>query len=413
MEKLSSICECIEKKWESFAYKERLMDSMYLLIFGIYMFFYFADTTMFEIMWPADFIWVLRLLTLMFIIFKLAVQKNAINLKNTLFIIGVMTLFFAIWHRTGYTLLYDTAVLLVGAYRVYYKKILKVYLIVAVPFTVYTIFASQMGIVTNLIYNQHGRIREAFGFIYPTDFAAHIFYMFVAWVLLRELKCTIWELLFMFLAVVLLDAYCDTRCSEITIVALVLGVLFLKFANKSDKNKHIFNNILKVIKVLCMVIPVIAAFAMTILCRFYNPNNAVMNFLNSILSQRLKLGKKIFDYYDVQIWGQYVYMVGNGGTTEKPKDYTFIDCSYINILMRFGILVFCVVLLILWIIMLKNYNNMFILGTLGLICIHSMIEHHLFTFYFNIFIILPLAAYSTKIEKQDVSLKKLFIKNRN
>ena len=74
-----------------------------------------------------------------------------------------MTIFLAVWHRTGYNILYDTALLLAGAFQINYRKILKVYLLVCIPFLIYTIIASQIGIVTNLIYNQHGRIRESFG----------------------------------------------------------------------------------------------------------------------------------------------------------------------------------------------------------------------------------------------------------
>lgn len=403
----------IEKKYENFLYEKLCLDYLYLVLLGIYLFFYFADTTMFEIMWPSDFTWVLRLITLIVVLLKFLSYKDNVKLSNMVVVFLTMTIFLAVWHRTGYNILYDTALLLVGAFGINYKKILKVYLIVCIPFLIYTIIASQIGIVTNLVYNQYGRIRESFGFIYPTDFAAHVFYIFVAWVLIREFKISIIELLIMIFTVILLNIFSDTRCSEITIVLLVLGVLFFKFRYKLRINKKIKKVFSKIFKIVCMILPLLAAVFMTFLCRFYNPSNAVMAFINSLLSQRLKLGKKIFDYYDIQIWGQYVQMSGNGGSLEQPEDYTFIDCSYINILMRFGILIFCIVIFVLWFIMIKNYNNVFILGTLLLICIHSMIEHHLFEFYYNIFIILPLAIFDKQSnERTIIGVLKCANKNR-
>ena len=84
-------------------------------------------------------------------------------------------------------------------------------------------------------------------------------------------------------------------------------------------------------------------------------------------------------------------MIGNGGTTEQPQNYNFLDCSYVNMWLRFGGLVFIVVLLIISYLMLKNWNNILLIGIIVLICLHSIIEHHLFEFYYNIMILLPLA----------------------
>ena len=43
-------------------------------------------------------------------------------------------------------------------------------------------------------------------------------------------------------------------------------------------------------------------------------------------------------------------------------------------------------------------NNTLILLAISIVCLHSMIEHHLFEFYYNIFIILPLASFENNTE---------------
>ena len=129
------------------------------------------------------------------------------------------------------------------------------------------------------------------------------------------------------------------------------------------------------------------------------PDNKIMALLNKMTTGRLKLGKKTFDYYDIQLYGQYIDMQGNGGTLEKPVDYTFIDCSYINILMRFGLIVFFVVLALITFLMIKNRENLLIVYLIMLICLHSVIEHHLFEFYYNILIILPFASFEPRKTK--------------
>lgn len=75
------------------------------------------------------------------------------------------------------------------------------------PMILLTIILSQTGLVENLIYDQHGRIREAFGFVYPTDFAAQIFFLFAAWACLRELRITYLELAGMVVSAFLLKYF--------------------------------------------------------------------------------------------------------------------------------------------------------------------------------------------------------------
>ncbi|MEI3475437.1 MAG: hypothetical protein V8Q92_02225 [Coprococcus comes] len=84
-------------------------------------------------------------------------------------------------------------------------------------------------------------------------------------------------------------------------------------------------------------------------------------------------------------------MHGNGGTTEVVADYFFIDSSYVNILMRLGLIVFILVMLIISIIMIKNLNHPYMLLAMVIICIHSVMEHHMFELYYDVFLMLPFA----------------------
>lgn len=402
IERTKEIPKKLEDFWMNTAFRIIISENLYLVLFAVYMLHYYFGTTMFQIQWPNNFLAFLHLSLMITILFRY-ISTNVLDLKHTLLILISFSILLIAYQHVNYTILLTNALLIIGACEINYRKIFKVYLIVSIPITLYTIIASQTGTVTNLIYNQEGRIRESFGFIYPTDFAAHIFFIVIVWVLLRQWKCTYVELGIMVLLTVFLHFNCDTRCSEITILLIVGWVAFLKI--RIAKKKSVNYQLPLPVKCGCLLLPFVFMTSMTFLCRFYNPDNYIMSIINKILSDRLKLGKRTFDNYDTTLLGQYIEMVGNGGTTEKPAYYTFIDCSYINILMRFGLLVFIVVLLLIEVTMLKNINNAFILIALVIICMHSMIEHHLFEFYYNIFIILPLASFSDK-EHQCVLAKK-------
>ena len=65
--------------------------------------------------------------------------------------------------------------------------------------------------ITNLVYHRGEKVRMAFGFIYPTDFAAHVVYMIAAWVLIRQVRCSWIEIGMMIISVIFFEKYCDVK----------------------------------------------------------------------------------------------------------------------------------------------------------------------------------------------------------
>lgn len=408
MERLKSYFYKAEDLWEKQNFREKLFDYIYLILFSLYLLQSSFWNTMIVIPWPSEFHNYLHMTLGFFIFFKFANSKN-INLKHTIFMLVLLIGFVTAWKNTGYDALFDLVLLIMGAYGINYRKILKIYLSINIPVTICTVIASQLGLITNLIYTQDGRIRESFGFVFPTDFAARIFFIIAVWVILRQARCSLIELGVMITLVIFLYLKSDTRCSEISILLIVAGIIYLKIRNFIAKKQGNQYHPSKYTKVMCFLSPFIFAPIMILLSRFYNPDYKVMVYLNQILSQRLKLGKRTFDDYDVKLFGQYIEMKGNGGSTEKNYDYTFIDCSYTNILMRFGLVVFIIVLLIIEVVMLKNIKNIYIIGLIVLVCMHSVIEHHLFEYYYNIFILLPFASFQKEKNTNTLSKIKDFI----
>lgn len=367
----------------------------YLIILSLFLLHYFPQTIQYPSTWPRINYNYIHNILIVYVILKHAfLNKVTLTKKESvLFLLLLLTFSFST-QFTGYAEVFDTALLIVGAKDVYYKHILRIYLLIKIPLIIATIVASQTGLIEDLIYNQNGRIREAFGFIYPTDFAAQIFFVFVAWMLLRQLKISFIELGFMAVVAFLLKKFCDARCSVTCILLTLCFVILLRISKKNYKDSNLCKWAAKWFRRGCIIAPYIFGGTMILLCRYYNPDNPIMRVLNNVTSQRLRLGKKTFDTYDVKLFGQYIEMWGNGGSTQKPLDYTFIDCSYINILMRFGLLVFGLILILITFVMLQNYKNLLLLGLIVFICLHSMMEHHLFEINYNIIIVLPFSLYT-------------------
>ena len=387
----------VEERWinSSYEFKCNLSEIFFLGIFAVWLILTYSWTTMAHIPWPPFFYFCVQIGIGLVVLFRYMVMRTS-DIKKILFILVVIGSFIIARRYSGVDALLETGFLIAGANDIDYRKILKVYLIVEIPMTICTMIAGYTGVITNLVYHRGEQVRMSFGFIYPTDFAAGIVFLVTAWVVLRQTRCTWVEIGLMIISVVLFEKYCDVRNSEIVMMILIICVVYLKIRNKlaAKKGKEYTPSLL--LKILCLVAPYGLAGFMILVSRFYRPDIEWMAKLNTLFSTRLSLGKEVFDRYDIQIWGQDIPMRGYGGSTEVVADYFFIDSSYVNILMRLGLVAFILVMLIISIIMIKNLNHPYMLMAMAIVCIHSVMEHHMFEVYYDVFLMLPLAKFDVK-----------------
>lgn len=387
----------VEERWinSSYEFKCNLSEIFFLGIFAVWLILTYSWTTMAHIPWPPFFYFCVQIGIGLAVLFRYMVMRPA-DIKKILFVFLIIGSFVIARRYSGADALLETGLLIAGANDIDYRKILKVYLIVEIPMTICTMIAGYTGAITNLVYHRGDQVRMSFGFIYPTDFAAGIVFMITAWVVLRQARCTWMEIGLMIISVVLFEKYCDVRNSEIVMMILIICVVYLKIRNKlaAKKGKGYIPSLL--LKILCLVAPYGLAGFMILVSRFYRPDIEWMAKLNTLFSARLSLGKEVFDRYDIQIWGQDIPMRGNGGSTEVVADYFFIDSSYVNILMRLGLVAFILVMLIISIIMIKNLNHPYMLMAMAIVCIHSVMEHHMFEVYYDVFLMFPFANFDVK-----------------
>ena len=407
MEKIIEIRNKVEMKWESISYEKKcdLSEKIFLCALSVWIIYAFNWITMFHIQWPEHLYFYIQVFVGMAVLFRYMVLIPK-NIDSLILALIVLTVFVISKDRNGTGLLLETGLFIIGARKIDYKKILKVYLAIEVPLTLITLMAARLGIIENLVYHRGEHVRMTFGFVYPTNFVSHLMFMIAAWIAIREVKCTFLELGVISILVVFLDKYCDARCGEICIILIVLCTAYLKcrmyFAEKKGKKYKTS----KLLNFLCLCVPFLGAGTMILLSRFYDPTKSWMAKLDNITSTRLALGKKTFDLYDIKLWGQYIELRSSGGTTDPVPDYFFIDCSYLNILMRFGLAVFVITIFLLCIMIIKSLKNPFLLAIIVIVCIHSMIEQHLIELHYNIFFMLAFANFNIQDNR-----KKMFIKN--
>ena len=283
--------------------------------------------------------------------------------------------------------------LVLGARNISVRKILKAYLIIIVPLVAITCFASLFGVIDNLIFYRNltsDQPRYAFGFVYVTNFCAHLFFICAAWAYLRKNEIRYIEIA----AMALVGAGCyylsEGRNSTICIILLILSLLVSKFIHAKDN--RLIRGFIKVVSIAWM--PVLAVSSI-LLALIYDPNSVFMSKINTILGYRPSMDAVALDRYRVTLLGQdfTTRLFGGKGGVGFPNNYFYIDCSYVSILLSMGLLTL-IAIIIMWMIITyrTTKNGDHILAViLSITALHCFMENNIFNISYNPFFLLLFA----------------------
>ena len=198
-------------------------------------------------------------------------------------------------------------VILIGARGVSFRKILKTYFIVSASVVGLAFAASMLGVIANLQYTLGSRgIRNSFGIIYPTDFAAHLFFLMVIFFYLRGERVKGWQYMICLVTAVLVYVFCNTRLDVscmILAVVLYMGINRGKRSGRNIKEKYRPAGFIK--KYAMYSMPAAALF-MSVLTLLFKAGGTFWQRLDEIMSNRLSLGQMGLREYGIKLFGQQV-----------------------------------------------------------------------------------------------------------
>lgn len=308
-------------------------------------------------------------------------HKMRVSYKYLIFSILLLLSGILVYFQTNRLNFLVYSMLLVLLVNVDMKVVLRNYVIVAGILVVGVFLLSLVGMVPNLQYNRAGVIRNSFGFIYPTDFASHCFYLFIAISYLLKDKLIWSRTLFGFLLSAFIIKYCDARLNALSI--LLATVIFIYFYYSKGKKLKIF--------ALLPYSAIVFASVVTYLSYKFSWSDPFLVSINKLITGRLALGRKAFDTFEVHLFGtRNVQFIGSGGKTESVIGYNYVDSSYVQMLFTYGI-VPVVLLIIIYVVASKQQykdGQYLLVAILSLIAFNCMIEAFWFVPTYNIFMFL-------------------------
>ena len=329
------------------------------------------DRTFFQV--KVNFLFLVVLLLGLRFLYKMRVSYKYLILSILLLLSGALVYF-----QTNRLNFLVYSMLLVLLVNVDMKVVLRNYVVVAGILVVGVFLLSLVGMVPNLQYNRAGVIRNSFGFIYPTDFASHCFYLFLAISYLLKDKFIWTRSLFGVLLSAFIIKYCDARLNALSI--LLATVIFIYFYYSNGKKLKIF--------ALLPYSAVVFASTVTYLSYKFSWSNPFLVSINKLITGRLALGRNAFDTFGVHLFGtRNVQFIGSGGKTESVIGYNYVDSSYVQMLFTYGIVPVVLLIIIYVIASRKQYKDgqYLLVVILSLIAFNCMIEAFWFVPTYNIF----------------------------
>ena len=229
-----------------------------------------------------------------------------------------------------------------------------------------------------------------------TDFAAHYFWIFAAYLWVRGRKISWGELAALGSLTLLIYSLTASKTTLFCVflllfITIVMKIWYLIKDKKTDgeeqnETKGVQGVVCKVIEYSCKYSFLIFALAAILLSVLYSNSSTIFLDLNNMLHWRLSLAHRGIAEYGIHWISSGVPIYGMSSSIDGF--YNFLDSSYINILLSKGILVLAFYLFSMTFIQIKHKKYVYGAALLAICALSCFEEHHLSEVPYNMFILL-------------------------
>lgn len=360
---------------------------LYEIAFAFYFVIAFLQTSTYTFYFPGNLLHQIAFIPLAIVLFKIiffdsnTIRKITVNLL-------VLAILFITWRTSGEFIIFPMGIFVLGARNVDFKKIIYLYLVLGTILLSFIFFTSLIGLTKNLIFHRGiHTLRRAFGIIYPTDFAAHILYLVLAYCYLYFNKLS-WKsyVAFVLLAIFLIK-FCDARLNA---YALILVIPVMMIGQRAQKGYVVS----RTIAIFYWVLPVLAAYITVFLSYLYAPGHKLFEQMNSLLSGRLFYSHEAIKRYGLSFFGQHIHENGYGAAGGIKRaiignDYFYVDSAFIRLFIIYGIIMALLIVVAMAIISYRSIQkaNFALASIMVIVTISAIVEQRLLDFGYDPFLI--------------------------
>lgn len=367
----------------------RVGEAIYLVAVLVYFVQAFLDTTMIAYVIPGEVIPFLKGFAFALVVLKMALSDFSSTITHVFTVLLILAASFLTMRVGGYAAPLQFLIMVAGAADVDFDRIAKLFLWTSVVLTLATITAALAGIVENVSVPRSGETVYSYGFYYSTEFSAHVLAISVAWFYVHRKRLSAKAYVPVVLWNTVTFLLTNGRLSFFLTLFMVLAVAVVDRRAKARGDSYAYPKLLK------LSFFIMAAISIVLMVVYQG--GGLLGTLNNVLTNRLYYAHKGYLDYGVTLFGQQIQMTGwGGGKIVWAENYFYIDNSYANILLRFGVVSFLMVLVVCSLPYARLRGNCGVVAVLiAVIAVASFINEHLMGLSYNF---LALMAFSVSAD---------------
>ncbi len=325
-----------------------------------------------------------------YVLFVLAVSYKIIE-RKMIVLLGMVAFFLAVeltYSSNNTMLLY--VFLFLGTLVVSSRIILTTSLVCKGTLLFCTVLASQIGIIDDYVFADGERTRHGLGFSWTTTSHILFLHLLLEYICLRKEKITFIEYVIMELLNIWFYKMTDTSMTFYIITAYIVFFVIVKIEKEKFK---LVSNLSKVL----MFVPTVCAFVSIALQYYYVGTDEKWQALDKFTHGRIKLGYEGINNYGITLLGQHMKWVGF--SVRETKDvYNYIDCSYLQLAIEYGLL-FLILVLVLYTVLIwrgLKAKDYYLVVAVSFLMVFAMTEPRLINLMYTSFPLLVLAQLQEK-----------------
>lgn len=361
-----------------------LEDGLYFASYGLFLITSLLSTSFYYrvfIGYPYSWIQVVCLALLIFREYRMGSAGQNWMALTVLTVMAILSLQFTIGNLTRLVPLMFFYIY--GARNIHFTRIARFSLWVSTVVVSLVVFSGYLGIIDNVVVAKGTRVREYLGFRYALYLPGILLNMTALWIYLRQEKLPVCGAILWTAANTFAYLRTDSRISFVLAEGLLVAALIMRFVPYIRNGLRWLWGSLTASYALC-------AGLSYVFTGIYDGTVPWMRRLNSALESRLSLGKRSLEDHGFGFLGRHISWIGNGldafGNSVEGS-YTYVDCFYVKILQRYGVLFTAGLLsLLTWsMIQLWKRKEHVLLLICASVAVHCVLDDLSFALHYNTF----------------------------
>lgn len=319
---------------------------------------------------------------------------NKYNYKTIIGLLIITVLLILVTMQSEDNLLLKVFIIAIAYGDIELKKFIKLDVIIRILFMFTVILLYNIGLTENyFMFREDGTIRSSMGFAHPNNFGQYLLVVCADLVLLRFEKIKFIDYIYLFCSIFLINHFSNSRTSQVCLVVLIIAIILLK------KRIDIMN--FKLVRVIIINSFLIFTIISIFLANSYKANESWAIKLDGLVSNRISYASRFLEYYDIKLFGNEIEMKYTQEARANGEQPWVLDNSYLVILLRYGIIAYIIIYLIMLTITRELYKKKeYVIIMLWFIFgINAIFENTIFKIQFNTLLVVLASLLYRKIIK--------------